>query len=73
MGTPGRSATARNGRPLRAAVTSFRSTAEWRAWFGRLLVHLDTGPAEVRAGDIIIPAISDYAAKVGFHEPPPRR
>jgi hypothetical protein len=72
-GTSGPSAPDSNGRPLREAVTSFRSTAEWRARFGRLLAHLDTGPAEVKAGDLIMPALAGSAARVGFPEPPPRR
>ncbi len=59
---------AKKDRPLRDSVTTFRSTEEWREWFDRLTDHSMIAPA-----DVIHLALVDYARKVGFPDPPPKR
>jgi hypothetical protein len=54
---------------LRAAVTFIRSTEEWKGWIERLAEH-DRASS---VAELMDRAVVQYAKKVKFDEPPPRR
>jgi hypothetical protein len=61
-------ATAALRRIVRSVVNTFRSTPDWRDWATRLAESERIG-----VPDLIDRAVADYAKKVDFPEPPPRR
>jgi hypothetical protein len=60
--------TAALGRIVRSVVNTFRSTPDWRDWVARLAESERIG-----VPDLIDRAVAEYAKKVGFPEPPPKR
>jgi hypothetical protein len=60
--------TAGLGRAVRSVVNTFRSTPAWRDWVARLAESERTG-----VPDLIDRALAQYAKKVRFPEPPPKR
>lgn len=55
-------------RAVRSVVNTLRSTPDWRDWMARLAESERIG-----VPDLIDRALVDYARKVDFPEPPPRR
>jgi hypothetical protein len=56
------------GRIVRSVVNTFRSTPDWRDWVARM-----ADSERIGVPDLIDRALVDYAKKVGFREPPPKR
>lgn len=58
----------KSGLPPRVIAFALKSTEEWRDWLRRLAEAERMG-----ISDLVDRAIADYASKVGFPDPPPKR
>lgn len=56
------------GHVVRSVVNTFRSTPTWRDWVARL-----AEAERIGVPDLIDRALVDYAKRVGFPDPPPKR
>jgi hypothetical protein len=55
-------------RSARETILSLKGSSQWRAWFEELAVQ-----SRLNKSILIDLALADYAKKIGFLKPPPKR